>query len=199
MYQSKILTDLTEEPVSLQYCKDFMEIDFADFDDLIERLIKSARIASERFTGLSYGKKKWSLVSNQNKVTIPNGPFKELDTLVDVDGNAISSDNYTLFGYDNPVLTVGAVCKPLNYDPYYDVLGTALRSYNEWTLTYYAGFYEEANNVVTNTLPEDLKIAICMRVETAFKYRADATNEQVNKAINTSTELEFAYRVVPMV
>jgi len=47
-------------------------------------------------------------------------------------------------------------------------------------------------------LPEDLKSAICMRVETAFKYRADATDENVNKAITTSTDIENAYRVTPI-
>jgi len=199
MYQSKIITDLTEEPVSLQYCKDFMEIDFTDFDTLITRLIKAARISSEKFTGLAYGKKEIQLVSNQYKVDLPYAPFKEIKTLVDADGSAITSTNYDLFGYDTPQIKVGLPCTPSNYDPYYDVLGSLLRTYNEWTLNYYTGYYTEAALVVTNTLPEDLKSAICMRVETAFKYRADASNEQVSKAINTSTELEFSYRLNPIV
>ena len=196
MFQSKILTDLLAEPVTLAEVKEFMEIDFDDFDALLTRLLKQARISSEKYTGLSYGKKEFTLVSNQSKVTIPNGPFGELLTIVDIDGNAIPTANYTLFGYDNPVLTVGMTCMPLNYDPYYDILGTALRSYNEWTVTYYAGFYDSYTD--DSTLPEDLKTAICMRVETAFKYRADSTDEQVNKAINTSTEIEQSYRVNPI-
>ena len=196
MIQVKILTDLITEPVTLAEVKEFMEIDFDDFDQLITRLIKQARISSEKYTGLSYGKKEFSLVSNQSKVTIPNGPFVELLTIVDKDSVAIPTENYTLFGYDNPVLTVGLTCQPFDYDPYYDILGTALRTYNEWTITYYAGFYDIYTD--DSTLPEDLKTAICMRVETAFKYRADSTDEQVNKAINTSTEIEQAYRVNPI-
>jgi hypothetical protein len=198
MFQTKIITDLTSEPVTLNEAKEFMEIDFNDFDALITRLIKSARISSERFTGLSYGKKEIALISNQYKVDIPLGPYQAFVSLKDKDDNEISTENYTIFGYDNPVIKVGTPCIPISYDPYYDILGTFLRQYNEWTLTYYAGFYTEDDETVTNTLPEDLKTAICMRVETAFKYRADATDEAVNKAINTSTEIEFAYRVSPI-
>lgn len=196
MIQTRVLTDLVTEPVTLQEAKDFMEIDFTDFDTLITRLIKQARISSELFTGLSYGKKEIELVSNQSKVQIPYGPFGELLTIKDKDGNAISSTNYNLLGLDRPILTVGMTCIPLNYDPYYDILGTALRTYNQWTITYYAGYYDTSSDL--STCPEDLKSAICMRVETAFKYRADATNENVNKAITTSTEIEHAYRVTPI-
>jgi hypothetical protein len=196
MIQTRVLTDLIAEPVSLQEAKDFMEIDFTDFDTLITRLIKQARISSEIYTGLSYGKKEIELVSNQSKVQIPYGPFAELLTITDKDGAAISSENYNLFGLDRPILTVGLTCLPLNYDPYYDILGTALRTYNQWTITYYAGYYDSSSDL--STCPEDLKSAICMRVETAFKYRADATDEQVNKAITTSTDIEHAYRVTPI-
>jgi hypothetical protein len=196
MYQSRILTDLITEPVTLQEAKDFMEIDFSDFDTLILRLIKQARISSELYTGLSYGKKEIELVSNQSKVQIPYAPFGELLTIVDKDGAAISSENYNLFGLDSPIITVGMTCLPFNYDPYYDILGTALRSYNQWSITYYAGYYDAYTD--DSTLPEDLKSAICMRVETAFKYRADATDENVNRSITTSTEIEHAYRVTPI-
>lgn len=196
MYQSRIITDLVAEPVTLQEAKDFMEIDFSDFDALIIRLIKQARISSELFTGLSYGKKEFELVSNQAKVQIPYGPFVELLTIVDKDNVAISTENYSIFGLDRPILTVGMTCIPFNYDPYYDILGSALRTYNQWTITYNAGYYDAYTE--DSTLPEDLKSAICMRVETAFKYRADATDENVNKAITTSTEIEHAYRTMPI-
>lgn len=199
MFQTQTITDLTIEPVSLQEVKDFMEIDFNDFDVLITRLLKAARVSSEKYTGLSYGKKKIALVSDQAQVNVPLGPYKEFFSLVDKDGNPITLNNYSIFGFANPIITVGLKHYPNYYDPYYDILGTALLRYNQWTLTYYAGYYEVISNVVVNTLPEDLKTAICMRVETAFKYRADTTNEQVNQAINTSTDIEFSYRVDPMI
>ncbi len=197
MIQTRVLSDLEIEPVSLEEVKAFMEIDFDDFDTLLTRLIKQARISSEIYTGLSYGKKEIELVSNQSRVQIPNGPFVELLSIVNYKDNvAISADNYHLFGLDRPVLTVGLPELPLNYDPYFDILGSALRTFNEWKITYNAGYYDTATD--ESTLPEDLKSAICMRVETAFKYRADATDEQVNKAITTSTDIENAYRVTPI-
>lgn len=197
MIQTRVLSDLEIEPVSLEEVKAFMEIDFDDFDTLLTRLIKQARISSEIYTGLSYGKKEIELVSNQSRVQIPNGPFAELLSIVNYKDNVdISADNYHLFGLDRPVLTVGLPELPLNYDPYFDILGSALRTFNEWKITYNAGYYDAATD--ESTLPEDLKSAICMRVETAFKYRADATDEQVNKAITTSTDIENAYRVTPI-
>jgi uncharacterized phiE125 gp8 family phage protein len=197
MIQTRVITDLIQEPVSLQEAKAFMEIDFNDFDALILRLIKQARRSSENYTGLSYGKKEIELVSNQAKVQIPNGPFGQLISIVNLkDNSAISEQNYHIFGLDRPVITVGLTEMPLNYDPYYDILGTALRTFNEWKITYFAGYFDSSSDL--STLPEDLKSAICMRVETAFKYRADATDEQVNKAVTTSTDIEHAYRVTPI-
>ncbi len=197
MIQTRVITDLIIEPVILDEVKAFMEIDFNDFDALLTRLIKQARISSEIYTGLSYGKKEIELVSNQSRVQIPNGPFAELLSIVNYKDNvAISADNYHLFGLDRPVLTVGLPELPSNYDPYFDILGSALRTFNEWKITYNAGYYDAESE--ESTLPEDLKSAICMRVETAFKYRADATDENVNKAITTSTDIENAYRVTPI-
>lgn len=169
MIQTKLISDLVAEPVSLNEVKEFMEIDFCDFDNLISSLIKSARQASERYTGLSYGLKEYALMSDQCEARVPFGPFVELLTIKDKEGATIPTKDYTIFGFDNPIVTVPN--KPI------------------WSITYKTGF---------DDLPNDLKIAICMRVETAFKYRADATDEKVNKAINTSTELEFAYRTIPM-
>lgn len=169
MIQTKLISDIIAEPVSLSEAKEFMEIDFCDFDNLISRLIKSARQASERFTGLSYGLKEYALASDQCSARVPFGPFIELLTITDKDGITIPANEFTVFGLDNPIITV-------------------FNSPN-WNITYKTGFED---------VPDDLKIAICMRVETAFKYRADSTDEQVNKAINTSTELEFAYRTNPM-
>lgn len=197
MIQSRVITDLLAEPVSLQEAKSFMEIDFNDFDALILRLIKQARRSSETYTGLSYGKKEIELVSNESKVQIPYGPFGQLISIVNYkDNTAITEQNYKIFGLDRPVITVGLSQVPANYDPYFDILGTALRTFNEWKITYFAGYYDSSSDL--STLPEDLKTAICMRVETAFKYRSDSTDEQVNRAITTSTDIENSYRVTPI-
>lgn len=205
MYQTKVLTDLSAEPVSLDEAKLFLEIDFDDFDALITLLIKSARIASERFTGLSYGKKQISLVSDQASVTVPFGPFVELVTLKDKDDVAIPTDRYNLFGYESPVLTVlnfNNCFNPLEYDPYWDILGSARQRFNFWTLVYNTGFYTETDAdppVVTNTLPEDLKEAIKKRVANGFMFREDTTEQAVNACINGSIFEEFSHRLNPMI
>lgn len=46
--------DATYKAVTLQEAKDFLAIDYPDYDDLIQVLIDSAIIASQRFTGQVY-------------------------------------------------------------------------------------------------------------------------------------------------
>lgn len=180
MIQTRVTTDLAAEPVSLAEAKEYMEIDFSDFDDLITSLIKSARLASERFTGLSYGTKTISLTANNEcEIQLPLGPVQSITSVKNTDGDDL---DYSSFGFDNPVITL--------INPSFSLLSVGSTIPNRIVnLIYETGFTD---------CPEDLKTAIKMRVETAFQYRADSTNEQVNKAINTSTELEFAYRVSPM-
>lgn len=50
-----VITDVSEEIISLADAKAFMGIDFPDFDSLIPMFIKGAREEAERYTGLSIG------------------------------------------------------------------------------------------------------------------------------------------------
>jgi uncharacterized phiE125 gp8 family phage protein len=182
MLQTKVTTDLVAEPVSLAEAKAFMEIDFTDFDDLITSLIKAARIASEKFTGLSYGTKTISLTAkNECEIQLPLGPVQTITSVQNTDGDDLL---YQAFGFDNPVITLEVSNSFAGLLPVNNTIPQ-----NIVNVVYETGFID---------CPEDLKTAIKMRVETAFQYRADSTNEQVNKAINTSTELEFAYKVSPL-
>lgn len=182
MIQTRVTTDLAAEPVSLAEAKEYMEIDFSDFDDLITSLIKSARLASEQFTGLSYGAKTISLTAkNECEFQLPLGPVQSITSVKNTDGDDLA---YHAFGFDNPVITLDVSNSNWGLLPVNNSIPQ-----NVVNVEYETGFTD---------CPEDLKTAIKMRVETAFQYRADSTNEQVNKAINTSTELEFAYRVSPM-
>ena len=54
----EIIEDVISEVVSVKHAKDFLQIDFDDWDWLIELLIKSSREESEKFTGLSIGVRK---------------------------------------------------------------------------------------------------------------------------------------------
>lgn len=199
MYQTRVLTDLTSEPVTLTEVKSFLEIDFSDFDDLITLLIKSARISSERLTGLSYGKKQIELVSDQPKVSLPFGPYVSLVSIKDYDGNDIPSTSYTIFGFGNPVLNVRLGCRGTeNYDPHWDILGNAQRTLNQFNIIYYAGFYTQSDETVTNTLPQDLKEAIYKRVANGFQFREDSTETAVNACTNLSVYIEQSYKSNPI-
>lgn len=64
MLQVQVITDLAAEPVTLEEAKNFMGIDFDDFDPLIIALITASRVASERVTGKAYGAKVVQVTGN---------------------------------------------------------------------------------------------------------------------------------------
>lgn len=75
----EIIEDVTDEVVSLQQAKDFLTIDFDDWDWLIELLIKAAREECEKFTGLSIGVRKIKLTGDyENELAyMPFEPITE--------------------------------------------------------------------------------------------------------------------------
>lgn len=196
MFQAQIITDLTSEPVTLAEVKTFLEIDYTDFDTLLTSLIKSARIASEKFTGQSYGKKIAQVQSTQGRVELPFGKFGSISAIVDEDNEAIPAINYTLFGFNPGIIAMKnwGIIDPMNYDSYFDILGTALNKDRTFTATYSVGYFTQVGEVVTNTTPGDLIEAIKKRVANAFQYREDVTNEAINECINQSVYTEFSYR-----
>lgn len=59
-----VIEDVTSEVVTLQQAKDWLTIDYPDWDWLIEMLIKAAREECEKFTGLSIGVRKIRLIGD---------------------------------------------------------------------------------------------------------------------------------------
>jgi hypothetical protein len=57
MIQVKIIEDISQEPVSLKEAKEWLQIDYPDWDNLINMLITASREASEKVSGLAYGEK----------------------------------------------------------------------------------------------------------------------------------------------
>jgi len=85
MIQVTIIEDLETEPVSLQDAKNWMQIDYNDFDDLIETLIVAARQQSEKVSGQAYGIKTIRVTGNaKNERVYPIQPFVE-DVTTDED------------------------------------------------------------------------------------------------------------------
>jgi len=56
-----VITDVETEVITLEEAKQFMQIDFDDFDSVIYMLIKAARQEAERYTGLSIGNREIQL------------------------------------------------------------------------------------------------------------------------------------------
>lgn len=83
----KITTDLGTEPVTPAEAKAWMAISFSTDDALITELVKSARIALEKYTGLSFGAKTieaWVQIDDGTDLyQLPYGPVTAIDEIVE--------------------------------------------------------------------------------------------------------------------
>ena len=163
MLQIEIVTDLTTEPVSLQEAKSFLAIDFNDFDTLITLLITASRKASERVTGKAYGPKVVQVTGN-TYMENRGREIRDYSGILTEITNCCIERIYPITPYVSDVV-------------WQDEDGNKDYRYN-------AGF---------TTCPEDLKIAILMRVATGFASRQDGIAEAVNKAVNASIITERNY------
>lgn len=97
------------EPVSVEEVKNYLRLegfidsteslssDFNDDDELIEILIKSARERLEEYTGLSLIPKTWEIefTNLAGNFEIPFGPITQINTLLDDQGDSISTDDFS--------------------------------------------------------------------------------------------------------
>lgn len=99
IYASQVDT----EPITLAEAKAWMQIDFTDWDSLIEdELIPAARIESEKASGMLYVERDVEIQNNKKDERIyPIGPWVE-----DVTTNDYQFENYIYtagFNEDNPL------------------------------------------------------------------------------------------------
>jgi hypothetical protein len=98
-YDSQVAT----EPITLAEAKSWMQIDFTDWDNLIEdELIPAARIESEKASGMLYVERDVEILNNKKDERIyPIGPWVEDVT---TDETEIANYIYTAgFNEDNPL------------------------------------------------------------------------------------------------
>lgn len=141
------------EPVTLQEAKDYARIDGLTEDTLITSLIKMARIHCESFTGKSLIPKTVTVTSFTfpYQFQLPYGPLTNeanISKCVTIDQNNVETN------LDYEVNT--------GLFPKIFILGGA-QSY-KFKLVYTAGF---------TTVPEDIKLAIKMMVNTLYERRED--------------------------
>jgi len=145
----EILTDLASEPVTLEEAKAWMATTgITTEDDIVTELITTARIALEKYCGLSFGEKTieaWVSISDgQELYQLPYGPVTAIDEIVQ---NVAFADPQTLTAGDD-----------------YELVGGQLRLRTEgiFKITYTAGY---------TALPTDLKSDILRIVAWFYQNR----------------------------
>lgn len=87
MIQFKTIQDLAAEPITLVQAKEWMQIDYPDWDMLIGTLITASRQFSEKVSGQAYGEKIIEVTGNQKECKVyPIQPFIEDVEWADEDG-----------------------------------------------------------------------------------------------------------------
>ena len=153
-------SNVPDEPVTLQEMKDYLRLEgFVDIDEsttesisyflfddtLIQNMITAARRKAEDYCGISIVFHSWeALLKNEaGDSELPYGPVQEITSVLDADGNEITSDSYTFRGFDFKFMV----------SPLYDNL----------TVEYDAG-YEDC--------PEGVRLAIKQMVAYWYDKRA---------------------------
>lgn len=129
--QTQFSSEDATEPVTLAEAKAWIRVDTAITadDTLITELIKVARAQCEGFLGVSLISRTVTAILNNSagNIELPYGPLVSFTSLTDVNGDAITSDDYTLQGigfkwlkepcdeYMTAVYTTGYTTVPLNF------------------------------------------------------------------------------------
>ncbi len=122
-------SESSTEPCTLAEVKSWAKVDLTDDDTLITELIKTARKQCEGFSGISLITRTVTayIKNTAGDLELPYGPVVSFTSLTDVDGDAITSDNYILRGggfkylvepYDDylvAVYTTGFTTLPTQY------------------------------------------------------------------------------------
>lgn len=123
----KVKVEGAQEPVTLEFLKDHLAIDFEDWDTLLEELLLSAREEVEAYTGLSLVDSeltvRWEELTTRE---LPYGPVKSVTSVQDKDNETLTC--HTVEGVD--FLTIKADrCSPtvVKYLTGYDEVPAGLR------------------------------------------------------------------------
>lgn len=168
------------EPVTLAEAKRHLNLqfdtegsyEFTDDDTKITSLITSARMAIEKFTGLSLIPKVITAVIQNEKggIDLPFGPVTEFTSLTDEDDEEIEADDYKLQGLQ------------------FKKLKSPCKAY--MTAVYDAGY-------TPDNIPGDLKEAILHQLAFLYKNRGDQDKEYAASQTGFSESakrLAFPYR-----
>ena len=87
MIQVNVIEDIIQEPVTLEMVKEWMNIDYPDWDNMLNMLIVASRQHSEKISGQAYGPKLIEVTGNaKDEKVYPIQPFIEDVTWSEEDG-----------------------------------------------------------------------------------------------------------------
>lgn len=186
-FQTRIITDISAEPVSTSEAKLWCKVQDSADDSLFTILIKSARRMLEKYTSSSFAEKTihatWIETPDDNLLEIPYGPVISIDKVyrIDEEGNeeelTLNSDYYVLGDQD-------AILRITKYWSSGDVHENSIR------VEYTAGYGDTA----TETLPGELKLAILKQVATDYELRENISAGGMTVLSNESKVLAGPYR-----
>lgn len=185
--QTRVITDIVTEPVSVAEAKLYCKVQDSADDTLWPILITSARRMLEKYTMTSFAEKTlhatWVEVPRTNYVELPYGPVISIDHIyrIDHEGNeeelVLNSDYYVMGDQD-------AIIKITSY------WSSGMVSVNSIRVEYKAGY----GNAATETLPGDLKLAILKQVATDYELRENIVQGITTVLSNESKILAAPYR-----
>jgi len=186
-FQTRVITDLSTEPVSLAEAKLFCKVSDTADDSLFTILIKAARRALEKYTSSSFGEKTihatWIETPADNLLEIPYGPVISIDKVYRIDEEGteeeltLNSDYFVSGDQD-------AILRTTKYWSSGDVHENSIR------VEYTAGYGDTA----TEPLPEELKLAILKQIATDYELRENINVANLTVLANESKVLAGPYR-----
>lgn len=186
-FQTRVITDLTTEPVSAAEAKLYCKVQDTADDSLFTILIKSARRMLEKYTSCSFGEKTihatWIETPDDNLLELPYGPIISVDKVYRIDEEGteeeltLNSDYYVSGDQD-------AIIRITKYWSSGDVHENQVR------VEYTAGYGDTA----TEPLPEELKLAILKQVATDYELRENVSVGNLTVLSNESKKIASNYR-----
>lgn len=185
--QTRVITDIVTEPVSVAEAKLYCKVqDMAD-DALFPVLITSARRMLEKYTMTSFAQKTlhatWVETPGDNIIELPYGPIIAIDKIYRIDHEGteeeltLNSDYFVMGDQD-------AIIRITKYWSSGDVHENSIR------VEYKAGYGDTA----TETLPMELKLAILKQIATDYELRENISAGAMTVLSNESKVLAGPYR-----
>jgi hypothetical protein len=170
-----VITQPLELPLTLDEVKNYIKVDFAEDDELINRLIKAVTMSAQLYTGLSFITQKLAVYfTNTGCEELPYGPHQSIDEVarLNYDGTEVilTTDEYKYSGLLYYSLNCG--CASEYFYPVGSLycgrsfkLSSPWGAVNKMRVTFTAGFGDATQ------VPDGIKLAILKEVAELYENR----------------------------